>query len=104
MEIINCLSAKLSIEKRGSIIFLSTLSGGIEVNMSLSSSEAVKMGDALKSLGAVANEPPTAAAAPCLCKENGLHQKTTRGKVVVSACVSLVVNKDCPIHGHYMQS
>jgi hypothetical protein len=52
------------------------------------------------------NELPGSQGSPkCLCKENGLHYKNTdaSGKII-SASLSLIINKDCPIHGYYMQS
>jgi len=46
------------------------------------------------------NKQSTPASPKCLCKEKGLHHKSTIGGVITSASLSLEINKGCPIHGH----
>lgn len=41
---------------------------------------------------------------PCLCKEDSIHYKSVVGGMVKEASLSVVINKDCPRHGHYMRS
>jgi len=38
----------------------------------------------------------------CLCKEGDLHYRRIVNGIVIEASLSVEVNKDCPIHGHYI--
>jgi hypothetical protein len=55
--------------------------------------------------GGVASKCGTAnkSSLTCLCKEGDLHYRKVVDGVIVEASLSYEVNKECPIHGHYMR-